>query len=316
MPRVLVTGAAGLLGVEVVQALLARDIDVVALDDDSAGTWARLDHLADDPRLTRCRVDVTSASQVRAVLDRRPVEAAVHLAANHFIPYCADHVQQTWHTNVEGTRAVLECLPADAAFLLASTADVYAWQSGPLSEESPLHATTDYGRTKIAAEDLVRQARNARPSGALGILRIFNLYGPHPTVAHLLPEVVRQAATGQTLQLGNLDSVRDYVYVADAARAVVDLLALRFADVVNLGIGKEASGHDVVEMVGTILGRSLTVEQSCERLRPVDRPHLVCEPARIAGLLPWWPSTTLPDGLAAMLSARLASSRAPRGASL
>lgn len=314
MQRVLVTGAAGLLGVEVVREARARGVEVVALDDASAGTWDRLDEFDDDAGVERVRADVTSPARMRRAAGGRQADAVVHLAAKHFIPYCAAHPHRTWRTNVEGTRAVLDALPAigATAFLLASTADVYAWAPTALAEDAALSPTTAYGRSKVAAEDLVRAAREEMPSCALGIVRPFNLYGARPTVAHLLPEVIRQAREGGTLHLGNLDSVRDYVYVHDAARAVLDLLERRFADVVNLGTGHGCDGHEIVRTVGACLGRELSVQCSPSRLRAVDRPYLVADPSRARSLLPWWPATSLAHGVELVVGA----ADAPSGAGL
>jgi len=305
MRRVLVTGAAGFLGINLIDELRYRDYEVVAVDDGSAGTWHRLEELADDPGVTVRPADICDRQALAAAWPEDGVWGVVHLAARHFIPDCQAHPEQTWRTNVTGTANVLALVARKppARFLLASTADVYAAGDRPHREDDEIAPESIYGRTKQLGEAMVSHAAAAREETAFLTGRLFNLYGPRPTVDHLIPVIARQALAGDRLALGNLDSFRDYVFVADAAAALAELLESEATGVVNIGTGIGTDGHGVVAKAGHTLGRTLAIDCDPARLRPSDRHCLVADPERLTSLVPWWPATTLDEGLAAVLRA-------------
>jgi UDP-glucose 4-epimerase len=305
MRRVLVTGAAGFLGINLVRELRERDVEVVAVDDGSAGTWQRLEEFADDSGVTACRADICDRQALAAAWPEDGVWGVVHLAAKHFIPDCQAHPEQTWRTNVTGTANVLavSARKPPARFLLASTADVYSPGEGPHREDDEIAPESVYGRTKQLDEAMVGHAAAMREDTAFLTVRLFNLYGPGATVDHLIPVISRQALAGDRLALGNLDSFRDYVFVADVAAALVDLLEGEATGVVNIGTGIGTDGHRLVAKTGQAMGRSLAVECDPARLRPSDRMRLVADPERLISLVPWWPATTLDEGLGAVLRA-------------
>lgn len=305
MRQVLVTGAAGFLGVNLISELRRRGLGVVALDDGSAGTWPRLAAFAADPGVLCRRVDIQDTQAIADAWPRNGTWGVAHLAARHFIPDCQAHPEATWQTNVNGTANVLAMAAQrpPARFLLASTADVYAVGDGPHREDDETAPESVYGRTKQLAEAMVGQAAACQAETGYLTARMFNLYGPHPTVEHLIPAVVRQALAGDRLALGNLDSARDYVFIEDAAAALADLLTSSATGVVNVGTGIATGGHDLVALTGQLLGRRLNVGQDPDRMRASDRPRLVAAPDRLKSLLPWWPTTPLAEGLAVTLDA-------------
>lgn len=302
--QVLVTGAAGFLGVNVIAELRRRHLAVVAVDDGSAGTWHRLARFADDPHVRCHRVDICNRDELKRIWPANGIWGVLHLAARHFIPDCQANPAATWHTNVQGTANVLSLTAQRSAsrFLLASTGDVYPVTDAPCREEDATAPHSVYGRTKQHAEAEV--GRTAAEPGTTGYLiaRFFNLYGPSPTVEHLIPAVARQALSGDNLRLGNLDSTRDYVHVADAATAMADLLTSTATGVINIGTGTGVTGHHIVATVGRLLNRRLEVTHDPARARPIDRPTLVACTKRLRRWLPWWHPTPLYEGLAMTLA--------------
>lgn len=301
---VLVSGGAGFLGTRTVRQLRLAGYPVAVLDDGSGGTLKRLDQLEADSTLRVYHVDLRDQAKVAAVCERERPWAVVHLAGRHFIPFCEAHAKETWQINVEGTRnlldAVTSCQPR--RFLFASTAEVYRESTSPHREDGPLSSPTVYGRSKLAAEQLLQE--NTSPwDTRVVIARLFNLYGPHHTVPHLIPTIVAQAISGDRLRLGDLTTVRDFVFVDDAASAIVELLTCGPGGTYNIGTGTATSGENVVELVAKLLDRDLTVVLDQRRLRRINRRTLVADPAKISGLLPWWPATPLDEGLENVIDA-------------
>ncbi|GAB3170741.1 UDP-glucose 4-epimerase GalE [Myceligenerans halotolerans] len=311
MGPVLLTGAAGLLGVPLIRRLRRLGADVVAVDDGSAGTLGRLNEFATDPGVHIHPIDIRDPAALKSAA-AGGVGTVVHLAARHFIPACEKDPATAWDVNVRGTANVLETAHAVGCerLVLASTADVYVPRDHPHDEDAPTGTATVYGRTKIAAERLVAEAAVEHPEHAYLVLRFFNLYGAHPTAEHLIPTVMRQALDGRRLELGDLSSVRDYVHVEDAADAVLHLLRAEATGIMNIGTGVGASGRDIVRLVGEFLGRELEVVLDPARVRTTDRPHLVADPGRLVAALGSALPTTLREGLDLVIDAahaRLAS---------
>lgn len=310
--RVLVTGGAGLLGTSVVHLLQAEGHRVAVLDDGSGGTCQRLDEFTANPTIAVHRVDLRDRAAVADVCVRERPWAVIHLAGRHFIPYCEAHPQETWDVNVEGTATLLDALrhrpPRHLVF--ASTADVYQESSFAHKEGDPLEPPTVYGRSKLAAERLLE---DSALSGATRIVtaRLFNLYGLHHTVDHLIPTIVMQALGGSRLHLGDLTTVRDYMYVDDAAAAMVGFLAGQASGVYNIGTGVSHSGKAVVELTAKLLGRDLAVECDARRLRRHNRLALMADPAKLRAFLPFWSATQLDEGLQRVIDTQEALLREP-----
>jgi UDP-glucose 4-epimerase len=280
----------------------------VVVDDGSGGTAEQLNQLAEDPFVRVHRIDLRDRPGIAAVCRRERPWAVVHLAGRHFIPDCQARPTEAWQVNVEGTRNLLDALAAwpPHRFLFASTAEVYRESTTPHSEDDPLGSTTVYGRSKIAAERLLE----ATTFRCVVIARLFNLYGPHDTVSHLIPSIITQAVTGQRLRLGDLGTARDFVYVDDAASAVVELITRGFSGTYNIGTGTAITGEHLVKRVAKLLGRSLSVTRDPRRLRPTDRRTLAADPTKVNTLLPWWPATPLDVGLESVIDAHWATQQA------
>lgn len=303
MMRCLVTGGCGFVGSALVRRLLAQSCEVVVVDDLSRGSPENLGPCLDDVAVVRQDV----ASGLGSVFASFHPQVVFHLAALHYIPDCDADPARCLRVNVDGTRAVLAAMAAQrhrASLVLASSAAVYAPADGPLrEEEDPLGPVDVYGYSKRWAEELAADFA-ARTGAAVGIARLFNVFGPGETNAHFIPSLICQLKAGDSVRLGNLSSRRDYVYVDDAAQAL-----LRLADhgrdgqsaTVNVGTGRAYAGHEVITALAGLapaLG-ALAPVLDPGRLRPVDRPVLLADPALARKLLDWTPRTGLLDGLRA-----------------
>ncbi|CRK56906.1 UDP-glucose 4-epimerase [Alloactinosynnema sp. L-07] len=309
---VLVTGAAGLIGVPVLRCLRRNGFRVVAVDDGSAGTLGRLGEFTGCLDVAIRVVDIRHRDELaRLVAATRPW-AVIHLAARHFIPDCEREPGQTLAVNVIGTQNLLDACAAHppARFVFASTADVYAADLRAHSEDDPIGPLGVYGCSKLLGERLLRDQAHRLPGCAVVIARLFNVYGPGDPNPHLLPEVIRQLQHAAVLRLGDLESARDFVYVDDVAEALVALLDTGHSGVFNVGTGHAVSGRELVGLVADTIGQKISVELDPERLRRRVRPVLYAVPDRLRQVLPWWPHTTLRGGVALTLADGTATTEA------
>lgn len=306
----IVTGAAGFLGSHVVDQLLARGTPVLAVDDLSGGQAAFLKPHHDNPAFSFVQLDLRDGSALRAVFEEYRPAAVVHLAALHFIPACVADPVRTISLNVLGTQCVLTAARAAGVerLFFASTGDVYVPDERPHHEDrSPTGPFNIYGLSKLIGEQLVALEARQRPETCFVVGRLFNLYGLRETNPHILPEVLGQLRTTPdgTLRLGNLWPKRDLVPVADAARAVVELIDKTPPGVttVNIATGVATSMQEVLEILGELRGRPLRVETDPAKVRPVERPHLQADVTRLREWLGWTPHADLRRGLRELLAA-------------
>jgi UDP-glucose 4-epimerase len=250
----------------------------------------------------------------KVVSDALP-NVVFHLAALHFIPHCNANPAQTLQVNVVGTQNLLEACRRHQPekVIIASTAAVYSIRDRANGEEDEACPIDIYGLSKWMNEkqlELYATHTNTRCCAA----RLFNIFGPGETNAHVVPELMDQVAAGEgEIAVGNIKPKRDYVYVTDAARALL-IMAEKCAHafrVYNVGTGKEHSVEEIIEELSRISGRTLKLSVDAERVRSSDRLHLLCDLARTSGELGWLPQFTLESGLRALWQHRTALQEKP-----
>lgn len=302
-----VTGAFGFLGSHVVEQMLEAGRHVVAVDDFSWGRRENLSHLEGHPRLTVAVGDVCEEAYLLRLFARHKPVAVVHLAAVHFIPAAEADPPRTVSLNVGGTQTVLTAAQRAGVETVwfASSGDVYAPAEAVHAEHAPLKPFNIYGLSKLMAEQLVQtEAAKGGPCRFI-IGRLFNLYGPRETNPHIIPEILSQLRRRPEgpLRLGNLEPRRDLVPVEEAARAVIASLdrAPEGLTIVNVATGVAWPMSKVVDILGEILGRPLSVEVDPTKARAIERPHLQADVSRLRQLIGWTPHADLRRGLANLL---------------
>lgn len=303
----LVTGAAGFLGLYVVEELLSRGVKVIGVDNLTGGSREGLAALATNPLFQLVHTDIHDCESISELCRRENPAVVVHLAALHFIPDAMRDPAAAVRLNVDGTEAVLRACRIDSVrgFWFASTGDVYEPSDQPHRESSAIRPFNIYGLTKWTGEQLVRREADRCPKYHFVIGRLFNLYGPRETNPHILPEIVHQIRNGNddVLRLGNVTPSRDLVPVSDAARAVVETMEKSKPGVttVNIGTGASVSIQELVHRISVLLGRPLRIETDPCRVRSVDRPHLQADVSALRDLIGWAPHHDLSRGLDELL---------------
>ena len=176
--------------------------------------------------------------------------------------------------------------------MFASSAAVYGPSEQPLRETAALDPDDVYGVSKLVGEQLCELASRQLPDAQLVALRLFNTIGPEDPNQHLIPRLIGELSQGaDRVRLGNLETVRDYIYVDDVAEAILAALAqtTHGFTVVNVGTGVGRSVSEVVAAFERLLDRPLQVASTAAQRRAVDRPLLVADRARAGELFGWEP---------------------------
>lgn len=170
----------------------------------------------------------------------------------------------------------------------------------PIPESAPTHPITAYGVAKLAIEKYLEVYSRLRGLD-YRVLRISNLYGPYQTTAKkqgVVAAFLAEALRGEPLEIwGDGQVVRDYVYVNDAAEAVVAAMRHQGGErVFNIGGGTGMSLNDVIVAIEALLDRQL--EKRFKPGRPVDVPVNILDCALAKLELGWTARTDFSHGLA------------------
>jgi UDP-glucose 4-epimerase len=290
--RVLVTGASGTLGYNVVH-LLARD----------TGTQLVLPLRTLEPPLFRDyanvhvrKANLSDRSDLRRILADVEPTAIVHCAASGVRPGRSESWFDMLAFNVGATLQVFEeaCAVPNCHFIYVSTGLVYRAQARPLREDDPVETLHPYGVSKSAADSLL-QATAAEFKRILTVVRPFAFTGLHDGGNRLFPSLLRAAAAGTPFPLSPGEQIRDFCAVQDIASAVKAILNYerrRQIEVFNVGSGSSATLRQIVERVCRDLDLHVDLRFGEAPYHPHESMHLVAD-IRKARTLGWEPVTNL-----------------------
>jgi UDP-glucose 4-epimerase len=305
--RVLVTGGAGFIGSNLIDALLDAGHEVRVFDDHSTGSAFNLMHA--HLRGVRTHVgSVRNVSDVHDAFDKFAPEIVYHLAAQIDVRVSADDPGHDARVNVMGTVNVLEAsrLAGVRRFVLASSAAVYGHRRDPVDLLTPYRPISPYGASKAAAEayallygrmGVLAGVEAGNPAEAIPAalktttVILSNAYGPRQRPDFGAVNIfARRALSGELVTLyGDGRNVRDYVHVADAVRTLMwagGCLAVAnprriLPERVMCGSGTGTTDADlwklVCEVVGEVTGRDINPVEMTEYApaRPADIRSMV-----------------------------------------
>ncbi|TMB44808.1 MAG: dTDP-glucose 4,6-dehydratase [Deltaproteobacteria bacterium] len=306
--RLLVTGAAGFIGTNLVRHALAHTVErLVAVDLLTyAGNYANLSDLESNPCFRFVRADIADRQAMAAVVDEEGIDTLVNCAAEtHVDRSIADH----WPfvtTNVEGTLVLLEAVRGRAGFrrfLQVSTDEVYgSIAAGRATEDWPTRPSSPYAASKAAADAFVQAYATTYGLPAV-ITRSSNNYGPYQFPEKLIPLFVTNALDGQPLPLyGDGMNVRDWIHVEDHCAALWHVLGLPGArgEVFNVSADHEVPNRSVTDLILHLLERPATLVRYVADRPGHDRRYAL-DAARLrqSG---WQPRRGFEEGLAATVA--------------
>src|ERR1700730_10055508 len=297
--RAVVSGGAGFIGSHLCEALLARGMRVLSLDNFITGSRDNLHGLAENPDFEFRQANVNEHVEVDG-----DVKFVLHFASPASPPQYDANPIHTLKVGTVGTMNMLGLARAKSAtFLLASTSEVYV---DPLihphpetywGNVNPIGPRGCYDEAKRCAEAFAMAYHRAHGVDTR-IIRIFNTHGPRMQVldGRAVPNFMAQALRGEPLTVyGDGSQTRSLCYVSDLVRGV--LAALERADElpVNLGNPEEVTMLHLAETIARLAGSSSKIEF---RELPTDDPkQRQPDITRARKLIGWEPEVGLEDGL-------------------
>jgi UDP-glucose 4-epimerase len=302
--RALVTGGAGFIGSNLVDALLARGDAVTVVDDLSTGRRSNLDAaLAAGAELAELDIRDAAALAER-VATARP-DVVFHLAAQIDVRRSLADPAFDAAVNVGGTANLLEAMRAAGSprIVFVSTGGaIYGEGEGkalPLGEDAPIEPFSAYGQSKFAAEGYL--ALYERLYGLSGVsLRLGNVYGPRQDPlgeAGVIAIFCGKLRGGERPTVfGDGRQTRDYIYVGDVVAAALAAAQSGASGPINIGTGIET---DVLELAARLaeIGGAEDFEPELAPPRAGEVQRISLDAGRAERELDWRATTALGDGL-------------------
>jgi UDP-glucose 4-epimerase len=319
---VVVTGGAGYIGSHTCVTLLEAGARVVVIDNLANSSVVALERVRElvpeaDGRFDFVEGDVRSAADLDRAFGAGPVDSVVHFAGRKAVGESFSVPLDYYEHNVGGTVQLLRAMERHDVrdLVFSSSCTVYGDATAPIAEDTPLGASSPYGRTKLHIEQMLRDVAAATPGWHVALLRYFNPVGAHPSgrigedpigIPDNLMPFVMQVAVGRrdhlTIFGADYDTpdgtaIRDYLHVMDLAEG--HLAALRHMDeldgavAVNLGTGAGCSVLDVVRAAEQATGRAIPYELGPRRAGDVVAAW--ADATLAASLLGWEASRPLAE---------------------
>jgi len=290
--RVLVTGASGTLGYNVV-----RHLGVQHPETRLHILMRKLDPtlFADLPNVTLEQVDMTDTPRLAQVVSDFQPNAIIHCAASGVRPSKIDYFDFV-DLNVSATLQLFRasCGIDGCHFINISTGLVYGSQERPCREGDPVNTLHPYGASKAAADCLLR-AGAERLGRHLTIVRPFSFTGLHDGGDRLFPSLLQSAMDRKPFAMSAGTQLRDFCAVQDIVAAIALILeqgAQPSRDIFNVGSGLSLSLGRIVHSVVQQLGLDIDIQMGALPFHPLEPFHLVADISRTQAL-GWRPRTNL-----------------------
>jgi UDP-glucose 4-epimerase len=263
MESVLVTGGAGFIGSNIVEALLAQGNRVVVLDDLSSGRMDNIDHLLQNKQFTFIRGSVLDSGLLRSIMRTYQICGISHQAAIPSVMKSILEPVRTIEANIAGTANLFDIAAESGCrrVVFASSCAVYGDGPEPVKrEDMPLKPLSPYAVSKAAKEMLAQNFCSLHNIKITG-LRYFNVYGrrqdPASGYAAVMPTFITKALRNEPIPIeGDGAQTRDFVFVDDVVKA--NLLALKAENgagrCFNIASGFSVSIRELATIITGIAG--------------------------------------------------------------
>ncbi len=308
---VVVAGGSGFIGSHLCERLLDRGDRVICVDNLSTGKRANIAELESRPEMRFFEADVCEefGPDLRNLIEDWGLDAVLHLASPASPPAYLARPIETLDVGSRGTRNLLHVAEAQGArFILASTSEVYGDPLEHPQTESywgnvnPIGERSVYDESKRFAEALTMAMHRSRGMN-IGILRIFNTYGPRlqPSDGRVISNFVAQALSGVPFTMyGDGSQTRSFCYVDDLVTGIVAMLDSSEVGPINLGNPIEFTLRELADVMAELCEVPLQITYAP---LPSDDPRMRQPDITLAReRLGWEPQIDLRDGLASTIA--------------
>ncbi len=249
--NVIVTGCAGFIGSHTTEELLSRGHKVVGIDCMTyAGLEENMKNFIDS--IDFYELDINDTEQIKDIVAKNSVEWIINFAAETHVDNSITSVKPFIHSNINGVSSLLEvCRHTGCKILHISTDEVYgSTTDGSFTETDNFNPRNPYSATKAAAEHLVTSFHNTYGT-EYKMTRMSNNFGPRQHQEKFIPTILRSIRNMKKIPIyGDGKNIRDWFYVKDCAKCVVDVLENgEMNEVYNLTLQNELENIEIVNII-------------------------------------------------------------------
>jgi UDP-glucose 4-epimerase len=300
--KILVTGGAGFIGSNLVDALVANN-QVTVVDNLSSGKLENIQAHLESDTFKFAQADITDLDRMRELVNGN--EIVLHLAVQGLRlslsePYIVHEVNATGTLNL--CQAALEANVE--RFVYVSSSEVYGTaETVPMAETHPLIPTTPYGASKLAGE---AYARSYYLSFGLpvAVVRPFNTYGPREHFEGVYGEVIprfvlRVMNNLPPVVFGDGHQTRDFTHVSDSVRGIIAVCECEdlIGKTINIAAGREVSINNIAQLILKVLERDGEIEPLHIAPRPADVRRHYADISMAHRLLDFQPKIEIEEGI-------------------
>lgn len=283
--RILVTGAGGFIGANLLRRILPTGAKVHVLRKKSTNL-SRIQDI--QKKLTLHKVDLQDKKKLRTLCEKIQPTIIYHLAARGAYSN-QTNTDEIMSTNIIGTFHLLEAtknIPY-RLFVNTGTSSEYGFKKQPMKETDSLNPTSLYAATKASATHLCAFfAKEFRKP--IVTLRPFSIYGPYEEPTRFIPTIISNLLNNKPILLTPQNIRHDFVFIDDMVEAYlksVEHAKSLTGEVINVGTGKEYTNFEVVRMLFKITGKKVPVQKGSFPNRTWDSTHWVADTKKARKLL-------------------------------
>ena len=291
MAKTIVTGGAGFIGSNLVDALVERGDEVVVIDNLSGGTKENINTEADFHQ-----IDICDLEAIRPLF--KDADLCFHLAAKPRVQFSIENPQETHNVNVTGTLNILEASREAglSRVVFSSSSSIYGDQDiMPIVETMEANPKSPYGLHKYIGERYARVWSEVYSLQTVS-LRYFNVYGPRQSAegayALVIAKFLEQVKQGQKMTItGDGEQTRDFTHIRDVVKANLfsaESDKVGSGEAINIGAGNNVSINKIAELIGG------EIEYIPPRFEP---KNTLADNQRARDLLGWEPQVSIEDGI-------------------
>jgi nucleoside-diphosphate-sugar epimerase len=293
--RILITGATGMVGGNLVHRLVAAGAHPTVLTREGS-SMLRLEKVRDS--VTVATANLRDGARIGDVVAEANPDVVFHLATTIFNPpvlTASEHFQ----TNALGLLHLLEALKdrSKARFIFTGSAAVHA-SGSQLKETDPISPGTLFGASKAACS-ILGQTYGRLYDLEFIELRVFSAFGPWERSDRLIPYVILKALAGEPVDIGNGAQRRDWVYIDDVVDALIRAATLPGASglTVNVSTGIGWPVQTVAEKILQLMGNPVPLRVGARVARPDEIWEISGDPSFAQQTLDWAPKVSLDEGI-------------------
>lgn len=294
--NILITGAAGFVGSNLLRRLVHTGADLHIITRESSNLWRIRDIITN---VKKYNTDLTNYDEVKTVLHDITPDIIYHLATYGGSPR-QDKFRQIIESNFFGTVNLINACKETGFDLFVNTgsSSEYGIKLSSMIENDVPEPRNNYGISKIASTMYCQSVAFTEKLPVV-TLRLFSPYGDYEDPVRLIPSVILSCLRGKNPEISSRDFVRDYIYIDD----VIDVYE-RISDsdtipghIFNVGSGKQHSVGEIVDTIISITGNHVTPELGLPQ-RWLNEPKFwQADISKITKILNWTPKYDLTSGL-------------------